>query len=410
MEFPQLVLLFISYILAGTVALAFRSKALDWAVSIYGLSMLVKIGFDGVQGPTGDVWVFGMAISGLVVKFWNYALIMEPEKLAWKGDKGKVGVVKTYQKSSGLTEGIQAQVKDIRTRLLDGLDLMLVARGIGRNFEVRGIYQHKRPPPSLPVFIVGNIWGAFWRFLLLDLCRHFFLSTHLAGLQPLKGPLDYNAWTAIVFGALTWQCLRWRMEMQYRLASTIGVLVGWGQPSEWLPAFGTWTEAWTIRRLWSRAWHHNMRIPAEPPTALLVQNICGAKSKTLFARYGRLAGVFFISCMIHVLGRSLAGGDVKVDYLYFGSQVVLIVLEDCVQHLATRTGLITPGGRVSRWIGYLWTFVVQSWTLAWWVDGMVRKGWLAEPVCGFSVVDSVLPRIQAYASNVVRQKGVLVDW
>jgi hypothetical protein len=149
------------------------------------------------------------------------------------------------------------------------------------------------------------------------------VSTRLAGLQPLKGPLDYNIWIVIAFGALCWQTVRWKMDLQYRMASILGVLVGWGKPSDWPPIFGSWSEAWTIRRVWSRACHHNMRLSAEPPANLLARKLCGPKSKTRFAGYVRLVGVFFISCMVHVLGRSLAGCDVKVDYLYFGGQVAL---------------------------------------------------------------------------------------
>jgi hypothetical protein len=78
------------------------------------------------------------------------------------------------------------------------------------------------------------------------------------------------------------------------------------------------------------------------------------------------------------------------------------VLEDCVQNLAARSGLINPGGSVGRAIGFVWTFIVQSWTLSWWVDGLVRKGWLAEPINGASIADSVLPRIQEYVSTAVR--------
>jgi hypothetical protein len=137
MEIPQTAG---SFILAGTIALAFRSKALDWAVSIYGLSLLIKLALESVPGPAGDVWVFGMGFSGLVVQFWNYVLIMEPEQLAWKRGKGEEDVLEGYAKPSGTIAGMQARVKDVGARLANGLDLMLVARGIGREFEVRGIY------------------------------------------------------------------------------------------------------------------------------------------------------------------------------------------------------------------------------------------------------------------------------
>ncbi|CAK4034467.1 Hypothetical predicted protein [Lecanosticta acicola] len=388
----------LSFIAAGTLALAFRSKLTDWAVSLLGLALLVKIALDGVEGPVGEVWIFGMAVSGLVVKFWNYVLVLAPGDLQYSSTRSaRRDSSRRVGQSAKKVKQAVSLAQSAWDRLLDGLDLMLCGRGIGRKFELRSLYRHHQAPPRAGIFVCQQIYGAAWRFLILDLLRYLLCKTPLASRtehQLLRGPLDYGVLVTIAFGAFVWQWTRWRMEFQYQLACILGVSLGWGTPADWPPIFGSWKQAWSVRRCWSHAWHHNLRLQTEPPTNWFVRDVCGAQGKSAFAKYGRVAGVFLVACVIHMYGRLLAGADLRVDGNYFFGQCVLIVVEDWFQSMVYRNGWIGEDSKVGVWGGYVWTFVVQCWTIAWWTDELVRKGWLAEPVFNVSVVDVVVPWLQ----------------
>ncbi len=221
----------------------------------------------------------------------------------------------------------------------------------------------------------------------MDVVRQMLMTTHLAGLHPLLGPLDYPFWTKVALGALLCQWVRWKMELPYRVASAAGVLIGWGRASEWPPIFNSWSNAWTIRRFWSHSWHQNLRMQTEPPTTWLIDDVMKAKRGSYLSRYGRVCGIFFMAFLIHGYGRILTGGSPWIDFCIFMMQPVLIFTEDAFKGMVSRSGIVSTEHWSATYAGYAWVLIVESLVMAFWMDELVRKGMFREPVFGLTLVE-----------------------
>jgi hypothetical protein len=132
------------------------------------------------------------------------------------------------------------------------LDLLFSQRGIGWTHEPSS----KLPSPPFPAsttrvkFIAYQIRTAVVNFLMWDVCAIYARNTpaFMMGGPPLSDqPLLWKlvnmwAWAIPATAALT---------INHSLLSAIMVGLGiWPDIAQWKPFFGSWKEAYTVRRLW----------------------------------------------------------------------------------------------------------------------------------------------------------------
>jgi hypothetical protein len=184
---------------------------------------------------------------------------------------------------------------------------------------------------------------------------------------------------------------RWGMDLSYRLIAAVAVAMGWGGPADWPPMFGPWTDAWTVRRFWSKTWHQMMRTVAEPPVYWFLHDVLGIKRGTYLSNYGKVFGAFFVAYALHGYCSNMAGSSHVGDWNYFMSQALAIWVEETVLKLATILGFRQIlGDGLARVVGYLWTgaFVVYSFML--WTDWAAVAGMWTEYPLGISIVSLLL--------------------
>ncbi|KAK0478758.1 membrane bound O-acyl transferase family-domain-containing protein [Armillaria novae-zelandiae] len=125
----------------------------------------------------------------------------------------------------------------------------------------------------------------------------------------------------------------------------------------WRPFYGSWSDAYTVRRFWSHTWHQLLRRNVTAPGDRLVARLSLPKGSIL-ASYIRLYIAFFVSGWVHhssdymILGYH--GGALK----FFMSQALCITVESAFLALGRRLGLARGPNVFWRIVGYIW---VQAW-------------------------------------------------
>ncbi|POS76288.1 hypothetical protein DHEL01_v205307 [Diaporthe helianthi] len=141
----------------------------------------------------------------------------------------------------------------------------------------------------------------------------------------------------------------------------IGVLSGFCRPVDCPPPFGSFLEAYTVRRFWGISWHQMLRSFLTGHADLLVSRTLPFLPRHSAAyRHTRLAAAFLISGLIHWRA-DLAQGVPNAEngaLTFFSLHAAFIVLED---HLGpVFVGLLPL--RVRQIIGYVWVLAFFAWS------------------------------------------------
>ncbi|KAF3210535.1 hypothetical protein TWF679_006737 [Orbilia oligospora] len=111
----------------------------------------------------------------------------------------------------------------------------------------------------------------------------------------------------------------------YNLARMICVTSGikgdWGKIESWPNMFGEFEDAWSIRNVWGRAWHQNLRRCLTAPGEKVFSLIFGSSPKLgrvprLIRRYFLVFSAFGVSGLLHSLA------------VYYGSKTDTMPYED----------------------------------------------------------------------------------
>ena len=139
--------------------------------------------------------------------------------------------------------------------------LVFNLRGIGWNWQVKGVPAH-RAPQQKAQFLVYQFGDWVKYYIITDLLGLYFETYHHA-----EGPAlaSLNLWdqhslarsaaNALFAGAK----LYYPIQMNYTLASMISVLLGVCEPKDWPPLFGSIALATTLRNFWGKYWHQFIR-------------------------------------------------------------------------------------------------------------------------------------------------------
>ncbi|KAI9056295.1 hypothetical protein FKP32DRAFT_1585741 [Trametes sanguinea] len=219
------------------------------------------------------------------------------------------------------------------------------------------------PPPkaagSRGQFLRSRILRTAHTVLLLDLAQSYLR------LQPFFPYLGTEAFPGGLRGfavgflcRLAWYTRSYAMvKVACDVLAIVCVATGLfnGNPADWRPTFGDWSDAYTIRRFWGRTWHQNLRIYFTI-AGRSISNALGFKRGTNASAYTQLYTGFALSGIMHVWG------DVMLGSPYVGKSMNFFLANACA--ITVEDAVIAVGRRVlgqqrgpTKWMirfGYLW--------------------------------------------------------
>ncbi|KAL6231685.1 hypothetical protein BDW75DRAFT_243679 [Aspergillus navahoensis] len=140
------------------------------------------------------------------------------------------------------------------------LSLCVNLWGVGWNFQVRGIPTAK---------VARGKWGFLWFqllkylrcYLINDLLYLYFTRFHHTSGMPLYKLILYAKSPVQFFLNCFLACckLYFPLQMNYTLASILGVLSGLTDPKDWPPLFGDISMVTTVRYFWGLYWQQLLR-------------------------------------------------------------------------------------------------------------------------------------------------------
>ncbi|KAJ7584636.1 membrane bound O-acyl transferase family-domain-containing protein [Mycena floridula] len=168
------------------------------------------------------------------------------------------------------------------------------------------------------------------------------------------------------------------MAIQNCFVSIMSVSLGRSDAEDWPWLFGSFLDAWTIRRFWGRTWHQILRRFVTAHGRFLSSRILGLARGTNLSAYVQLYTAFLLSATIHYLAdytvlRNWSGGGLK----FFISQPLAITIEDGVIALGQRFG-IKGSSLLWRLLGYAWVWTWFAPVFPTWQDPLMTAGMMSE--------------------------------
>jgi len=244
------------------------------------------------------------------------------------------------------------------------------------------------PPPncSRAVFIRSRVFIILINFLASDLANNhlhgnvsFDNRIHL----DLDGPETYIGRKALLLRApdlISWAAtFVCTVIVQHSILAIVTVGLGLFEPADWPPIFGSFGDAYSIRRFWGRSWHQMLRFILSGIGKHVAKNGFKFKRGTSRFYYTQVYITFFLSGLMHAGGDYMLYGYLPLFSLqFFLLQAVGISFENFIIWM---TGCISSKlhARVNKTIGYVWVIVWFSWTGPMWIDPMSIAGMQNRP-------------------------------
>ncbi|KAL1747000.1 membrane bound O-acyl transferase family-domain-containing protein [Schizophyllum fasciatum] len=175
-------------------------------------------------------------------------------------------------------------------------------------------------------------------------------------------------------------------QLQYCILSALVVGCGADEPQSWPPLWGTFWDAFTVRRLWGRTWHLCMRrfiSSISKTTARLL----GARPGTFASSYIQLYAGFFVSVLVHAFGDLNINNRFGTSFVFFMGQAVIITVEDFVIALARKAGV--RASAATRTLGRLYVLAWLCVSLPVLTDPILSSGRPLVASLPFSVVEAL---------------------
>ncbi|PWY62637.1 hypothetical protein BO83DRAFT_403733 [Aspergillus eucalypticola CBS 122712] len=156
----------------------------------------------------------------------------------------------------------------------------------------------------------------------------------------------------------------------YYLFAFTSVFARWSKPQDWPPFYGALSDAYSLRRLWSRVWHQSNSHKFRAISRFFARDVFRFQPGTLADRYAKVVMVFATSAFMHLLIDLSSGlspsssGAVQ----FFCTQAFGLMLEDLAVNAYS---VILRGGGPSRnWtasrgeriFGFLWVASFLVWS------------------------------------------------
>lgn len=157
------------------------------------------------------------------------------------------------------------------------------------------------------------------------------------------------------------------------VGAIVAVLLGLCSPADCPLLYGSFSEAYTIRRFWGVSWHQMFRCFLTGHASLIVDHTLPFVSRhSAVSRYTRLAIAFLISGLIHRHAEQLMGVPDAENgaVIFFLLHAAFIMLEDALGPVFIA---LLPE-RTRHVLGYFWVFAFFTWTSPVWVYSGMRLG------------------------------------
>ncbi|KAI5830619.1 hypothetical protein K523DRAFT_319674 [Schizophyllum commune Tattone D] len=228
-------------------------------------------------------------------------------------------------------------------------------RGVGWNKPVPHLRQIPKGQSRTSYLVEHFLWLVFY-FIVADLVNLYITNNPITSSRAAE---RFPAWSqGPIFQALNsyayWGNIWAGFNIQYELLAMAGVTLGLWEPQLWPPMFGSFWDAYTVRRTWGRVWHCILRrfIISH---GKWVANAIGAVPGTKASSYAQLYTAFIVSGLMHEVGDRQLDRGFGQSMSFFILQALWITFEDGVIGLGKRLGI--KESRATRALGGLTTFV-----------------------------------------------------
>lgn len=154
-------------------------------------------------------------------------------------------------------------------------------------------------------------------------------------------------------------------------------VIGFDQPENWPPLFGTLAQAYTINRFWSRFWHGLVVRPYMNFGSYLSRNILRFPRRSLAYRALVPLIVFFLSGLSHAgVARQLGDDcgwtrDITWFLVNYSVAMLEIVAAAMLRVVAIRCGserqiLRLQNSRYIKFLGFCWVYLFFFWSVPRW--------------------------------------------
>ncbi|KAJ5566070.1 hypothetical protein N7535_007708 [Penicillium sp. DV-2018c] len=275
-------------------------------------------------------------------------------------------------------------------------------RAINTRWQVKNVSSHPgyyarrgMRVPARSRFLLRQLAIAAWQYLVLDIVQTMSVQKSMerdlqkTGSPGIEWMLPVGQWGERIITHLSiWFMVnRLITDLAYRVLSIFFVGTGLDLPSDWPPAFGCMTEAFTLRNFWGSFWHQFMRQPFTSISNFVAREVLRLRRRSKVERYINLFIVFLISAMFHVVVDILQSISVErsgsmIFYLAF---VLGIMLEDGVQGVWKRIAAASDSRQVEKastpavvppWkraVGYIWVTLWLGVTSTWYFTPMIQS-------------------------------------
>ncbi|KAF3481673.1 TRI7 [Arthroderma uncinatum] len=180
---------------------------------------------------------------------------------------------------------------------------------------------------------------------------------------------------ATIASALMMTCVQ---KGCYYLLAFLSVLFSISEPREWPPLYGSFSQAFSMRRVWAVFWHQTNASKFASISDFTLHRLLGLSRGTQLARYARLITIFTISAFMHFLIDVAAGVPVhhSGSLQFFLTQALGIVIEDLVTHTYRRSFIgdrSRPYYLVEKIVGFIWVGVFMVWSSPMYVYPMMYR-------------------------------------
>lgn len=258
-------------------------------------------------------------------------------------------------------------------RILHVAYIMQSPRGVGWNYQVNNVPAAPRQPRHL--FILTSSLRAACYTVLFEVARLYVWYNPACSSVTVE-TRSYVARCAdtIAFIGLAY----WGLNASYFAMAAGSVALGLYEPRMWPDLFGSWRDAYTVRRAWGRTWHQTLKWSLAP-LGKAVSSVLGFQRGTPGALYAQVYVAFLLSGLLHTGGDIVLSGSSTsavsrplFSMPFFFSQAVVITLEDVLIRIARRLGVKDCAW--TRALGFVWVAVWFGWCIPGFVENMIRAG------------------------------------
>ncbi|KAG6010177.1 hypothetical protein E4U21_007654 [Claviceps maximensis] len=252
-----------------------------------------------------------------------------------------------------------------------------------------------------------------WQYMFLDVVHQSSLASESARGSTNPFPMDFEfqyfglsakQWASRVIISLFAGLgpARVQLDLMYRLCGLSAVFIGFSEPSDWPPLFGSIKEAYSLQGFWTKYWHQLGQWPMTSTSHFIRRNVIRLPRDARWARWHRYCHgflVFLVSGLLHAAVNQHVNLPLSSQLgcvAFFASFAFGIAIEDLVSGTwmslrrdsapSPRSGIVGRclGGlgnnSAAKVLGFVWVATWMSLTAPWMLFSHIRlpvkDGWL----------------------------------